>query len=385
MTGLHLTMGPAPAFAQRTGTSSLQEGYTPAQHDTRWTGTIAELQAMCDVLATRGVQEGGALCLPFADLHASSALLIRRGALVLDIVSSLDKVYSSLRPPPVAALPILASVEISPAGRSWERIVRSNRLPPGALRLAALLRAAPLLPVVESTPFHCRLCGVPCSGWGRHVLRDCPLLPPALLAAFRDAAAALQHLYSIRWLSTTSFQTCNPTSTVTWTLIADMDLLPSRRADDTAYITWSGLLYPADSHPLPPCTHDRLSIALLRGIERWLRLPLSARWRLPAQLRPNAQPPAAILDLLTALRWLLQLPPSAVTGPWAALAGDLRPFEPIPPSPRPLLSCGELYSGPHPDPINILPCRPPSAPPHLITLHLPLNQASPVCVPQPPL
>ena len=47
-------------------------------------------------------------------------------------------------------------------------------------------------------------------------------------------------------------------------------------------------------------------------------------------------------------------------GPWAAEIGVLRPDQPHPSGPRPLLCCGAVYRGPHPIPIILLTSDPPS-------------------------
>ena len=151
----------------------MQEGFTPAQHDTHWTHIVAELQARCDVLAAAGAAEATTLTLPFCDLHHDTSLLFRQGHLVLNWTATADRIYADLHPPPAAAVPLLAAGSAPSAGRSWARIVESNTLTPGALRLAAVLRAAPLLPVVSGAPFQCSRCSAPCPGWGVHLMTDC--------------------------------------------------------------------------------------------------------------------------------------------------------------------------------------------------------------------
>jgi hypothetical protein len=84
-------------------------------------------------------------------------------------------------------------------------------------------------------------------------------------------------------------------------------------------------------------------------------------------------PPPPPVILATALRWILHLPQHHLAGTQRPLIGDLRPFEPHPPGPRPLVSCGSLYAGPHPCPISLLPARPSVVPDVLQILHLPMG------------
>ena len=307
--------------------------------------------------------------LPFPDIQQDTVLLFLHGALLLDCTTALDDQYTAHHPPPVAALPTLAAPGEASTGRSWARVVETNALPPSALRLAALVRAAPLFHCATSSQFHCGFCDVPCPGWGVHTLNDCPLLPFALLHAFRSAAAVLvEHGHRVAWSSATAF-TANQTPCI---LSCDPDLLPSRRDPHLLYISWSGLVYPAQLLHLPPALHDLLSATFLESAACWLANPES-RWRTSTPPSTGPGPSTAACDLATVLQWLLCLPTHSISGPWAATVGRLRPHTPVPPGQRPLLSCGALYHGPHPNPISVLPARPQHPYADLEVLHLPMG------------
>ena len=139
------------AYAAAVSGTALHEGFTPAEHDTGWVHLIATLQARRHDLAAAGVHLALPRTAPFLDLHADHALLFHGGRLVLSLSATLDLLYARHHPPPIAALP-LAGGHPQPLLR-WAQVVESNVLRPGALRLAALLRAAPLFPVVLGHPF----------------------------------------------------------------------------------------------------------------------------------------------------------------------------------------------------------------------------------------
>lgn len=314
----------------------MQEGFIPAQHDTLWTHFLATLQAECDSLAAAGASAAARSTLPFADLHNDTVLLLRHGALILDSAAALDQLYQLAHPPPVAAVPLLATFGDSPTGRSWARVVESNTLNPGAVRLAAVVRAAPLFPVADAAIFHCGFCGAPCQGWGTHILHDCPLLPLALLHALRQVAGALrEHAADVSWSSTTTFTCRYPDTSIQWSLLPDADLTPGRRHPLRAYITWSGLVYPAESPPLRAAGHDHVTTVFLNAAARWLG-QAAAGCSTSSPTTP-LRSSVSVMDFATVLRWLLRVPGHAVVGPLATEIGELRPDQPHPPSPRPLL------------------------------------------------
>jgi hypothetical protein len=222
--------------------------------------------------------------LPFADLYSDLALLYRRGVLLPDVPASFDRLYGATHPAPPSALPLLALVADTASGRSWSRLVSQNVLSPGALRLAALLRAAPLFPDVPSAPFRCSVCGAPCTGWGTHLLQECALLVFALHYGLRRVADLLLAAGGrLRWASVTSFAV-GPTPEspgTTWTLLTDADLQPHRQEPHCAYITWSGLIHTPVALRVATDLHDRLSAAYLAGLEHWLSAPPPLRWQIP--------------------------------------------------------------------------------------------------------
>ena len=144
------------SYAASVASSGMQEGFTPAEHDSGWSNLLATLQARCHSLAAEGTALARLRSVPFLDLFHDHVLLFRRDRLVLSIASSLDSIYAQLHPAPPRALPL--AQPSSPALLHWADVVEHNLLSPGALRLAALLRAAPLFPTVAGCPFHCSLC-----------------------------------------------------------------------------------------------------------------------------------------------------------------------------------------------------------------------------------
>ena len=304
----------------------IQEGFTPAQHDTHWNHTAASHQALCDTLAAEGAASALPRHLPFSDLFHDTALFLRHDALILDLPQTLDTLYRHLHPPPAAALPLLSGGDTLPAGRAWEHVVLSNSLNPGAMRLAATLRAAPLFPVKPGAPFHCTLCSAPCPGWGSHLLSDCPLLPPALLYAFRRLSLIAGQLYPVtHWLSASSFYTAAPSSAppTRWSLLPDGDLTPLRLQPHATYVTWSGLIHPAPDQHLPGELHADLSAVFLNSLDQWLSAPPPVRHTLSRTTTPSTWPaPAALLDLATTLRLLLLLPAPALHGPCSDCTSD---------------------------------------------------------------
>ena len=134
------------AFAAALAGSGAGEGFTPAEHDSRWTHLVARLQSTCHDLAAAGVRLSLPLRVPFLDLHSDSALLLRGGRLALAPTASLDKLYAELHPSPPVALPLPVGCDYG--YRRWAELVETNALTPGSLRLAALLRAAPLFPTI---------------------------------------------------------------------------------------------------------------------------------------------------------------------------------------------------------------------------------------------
>jgi hypothetical protein len=275
--------GPAAAFAAALRGTPAIEAFTPAQHDSRWTSTVATLQAECDRLAAAGAAAARPGSLPFPDLCSDLALLYRRGVLLPDIPASFDQLYRVLHPTPPSALPLMALDAATPSGRSWGRLVDQNALSPGALRLAALLRAAPLFPDVPSAPFHCSICGATCTGWGTHLLRECAPLAFALHYGLRRVADLLLGTgYQLQWASATSFVTDSAPGSprTTWILLTDTDLHPHRRQPHCAYVSWSGLIWAPDSPRITADLHDRLSTSFLAGLEHWLNAPPPARWNI---------------------------------------------------------------------------------------------------------
>lgn len=78
---------------------------------------------------------------PFADVVAPCTLYYRGGRLILDPSKTMDCIYTETHTPPPAILATLAS-DIS-ALPAWSAVVSSGALPPGPLRFACWLRAAP--------------------------------------------------------------------------------------------------------------------------------------------------------------------------------------------------------------------------------------------------
>ena len=234
--------------------------------------------------------------MPFLDLHHDHTLTHHVGALVLSVPATLQNLYAAQHPPPAAALPFPGHAAAECL--TWEQLVLSNSLSPSALRLAALLRAAPLFPTVPGCPFRCRLCDVPCPGWGTHLLSDCPLLPLALLHGFHCAASQLQHLgYPTAWETPTVFRCSLPAHPdLRWTLCADVDLRGPALPPASAFITWSGLLWLPPAPGLPSAVRQQLIVAFLDGADEALTACRDARWdvlqrcsyRLP---EPAASPP----------------------------------------------------------------------------------------------
>ena len=132
------------AFAAALAGSGAGEGFTPAEHDSGWTHLVARLQSSCHDLAATGARLGRPLSIPFPDLHSESVLLFRSGRVAVAPSASLDRLYAELHPSPPAALPLPESCDYG--YRRWAELAETNTLTPGSLRLAALLRAAPLFP-----------------------------------------------------------------------------------------------------------------------------------------------------------------------------------------------------------------------------------------------
>ena len=217
----------------------------------RWHHTLADLQAICHDLASAGVLRAAPRTTPFPDVTHDLVLVYRGGHLVLSPAASLELAYTQSHLPPPTALP-MATTSPEPLLR-WAVVVESGCLRPGALRLAALLRAAPLFPTVRGYPFQCSLCDAPCPGWGHHLLDGCPLLGAALLHALNDVARCLHDAgYYVMLATSTSVLASRPGQLAhLWEIIADADLCPSIRRSNTSYITWSGLVWPAPGSLTP--------------------------------------------------------------------------------------------------------------------------------------
>jgi hypothetical protein len=358
------------AYAAAAAPTALREGFTPAQHNTGWRHLIATLQARCHLLADAGVRQAQANAVPFLHLNTDLALLLHNGALVLSIGPTLNQLYAQAHPAPPAALPA-AGRELTPLLR-WAEIIESGVVPSGALRLAALLRAAPLFPSIATCPFHCSICLMPCPGWGTHLLHDCPLIALALLHAFSrvaDTLAAAGH--TITWTTPTHFSAClNSAPATQWYLTADSDLDSSRPTAAAAYVSWSGLVWPPTAPHLLAATCRCIAVTYLTSLEEWVTAVPERRWRL-LQYHPLHPPPsnsALLLALATLLRWTLRIPDHLLLGPIADSVGTLR----RPASPSDIaLSCGAL---PPPDVtshVSILSSHPGPLSDTLQLIHLP--------------
>ena len=135
-------MGPGAALC-------LQAGFTPATHDSGWTHIVSQLQAQCDRLAATGASVASPRSIPFKDLHHDTAVTLRRGVLVLSLADSLDAIYDAAHPAPVH--PSADPPVCDAAYLTWSAAVESGSLSPGAMRAAAVLRAASRFPDVPST------------------------------------------------------------------------------------------------------------------------------------------------------------------------------------------------------------------------------------------
>ena len=111
--------------------------YTPAQHDTGWSGSLATWQAVCDSLAKGGAAAAVAWTYPCPEALGDVALSYRGGRLVLNVGATLDMVYAC---PWVQAAPGLQGYD--GAYIAWRHLLETNMVSGAGRRLAFWLRSA---------------------------------------------------------------------------------------------------------------------------------------------------------------------------------------------------------------------------------------------------
>jgi hypothetical protein len=333
------------AFARTATASPLQEGFTPAAHDTRWSHFSANLQALCDSLAARGAADARPLTYPFPAITADTCFLFHHQHLVADISTALDAAYDACHPLPAAITPSIPC----PPHHAWRHAVESNQIASAGLRFAFLARSALLLPTIPKPKFHCSYCNVPCHGWGSHMLRDCPLVAGGVLYAFHAAAQSLSaagHL--VTWTSPSSFHTHHPVHLHhRWHLCCDADL--PTQPPHTIAVTWSGLIWPLSPQPPPSTLYAGVCRAYLNAIAAWLQAEPLHRWDMLLQTAPPTADPSGLTmpvpTLATIFAWLLDCPTPNLLGPDAHHVSHLRPPSTAHPL-SPVIGCNTLLSPP---------------------------------------
>ena len=253
------------AFASLSSQSPLQEGYTPAAHNTGWTHFASELQAVCDTLAAAGAKSAQPFHYPFPSLLDGRALLFRCGRIVVDTRHTLDGIYHQEHASPLHQLTqSLPDYSVLP---SWQTTVLSADISPSAMRLAFWLRTSPHTHLSSSVVFHCPVCSVPCSGWGAHLLSDCPITVAAVLRGFQSIATHLEDSgRPLHWHTSTAFQ-LGPQR---WQLLPDHAVqAPTTSHPWAVGVTWSGLLWVRPPHCLPAALRTALSTTFLNSAGSW--------------------------------------------------------------------------------------------------------------------
>jgi hypothetical protein len=143
------------AFASSTSRGVLVEGYTPAEHDTKWSHAVAQWQSVCHQLTAKSAANAQPMTFPFGDTLDVCALFFRGSRLVADIRHSLDAIYNQVTSPPCSLLQTV--VDDRAALSSWDSAVHSGLNTTGGMRFAYWTRSAPATHTSTSPAFKCPL------------------------------------------------------------------------------------------------------------------------------------------------------------------------------------------------------------------------------------
>lgn len=173
-----------------------------------------------------------------------------------------------------------------------------GRVSPGGMRFAALIRAAPSMHVDMLPSFKCPLCAAPCTGWGVHILKACPLAAGAVLRAFRSTALALlRRGWSLLWRTTTCFEAGLAGKTaLAWHLVNDFEVSNSATSCqwDVA-VTWSGLVWCRQVGTVTLSTRQDLTVGFLWQADEWLGADAGWRWETLANPTDPALDPLRVI------------------------------------------------------------------------------------------
>ena len=255
-------------YARLVAATPLEEGFTPAAHNTGFVDTVAQWQSQCDDLAREGVALAMGDTHPFGDVLNGCVLLFWNDLLVVNIRHTMDLLYARAHPGPYHHT-ILPARDPGAMG-AWATLVHDARLPREGLQWAYWLRFAAGHHQHTHDAVLCPYCLVPCSHWGLHLQRACPVAAGAVLFAFR---AAMQCYGDVHWESPVS---CT-VGRVRWALLSDAGPwgrdLPAERV-----VTWSGLVWVATSRSLASSVRQDCMRRYLTALGQWLDWPADRKW-----------------------------------------------------------------------------------------------------------
>ena len=223
----------------------LQEGFTPAAHDTGLLSFVANFQDRADFLAKEGLQQACVSSLPCIDSLAPMALLLRSGRICVKPARVLNGIYVEN-----ASITALSSKRPTSA---WERVVSRALTTTEGISAMLWLRSADFFHHLPPAAY-CPFCKLPLNEVIGHFQSECPLVPLCSAFAFRVALDTLTSIgWSIVWNSPWSATLSKGNHLTPVSLTVD----GSAYAEETALsFSWSGLVLPPLT-PLPLFTVEQ--------------------------------------------------------------------------------------------------------------------------------
>lgn len=248
------------------------ELYIPAQHDSGKTDQVATWQKEADRLAKKGASIALPRTLPLADLLPPACFLLHTDHVVCDPGKVLDTIYASECNKPCPTPP-----KSNP--ESWDRCILAGYITNGGMQLAFWHRTAPFCHKEDLDVFNCHLCRNPCSGWGFHMMWECPTAVCAVAWGMAKVAETLlDKKWNITWSDCRHFTATRSGKQFTLKAVHEMQnptLIPSEPTD--ILISWSGVLYHGlDTKVAPECL-DLITSTFLNSSGRWLTRDPEAR------------------------------------------------------------------------------------------------------------
>lgn len=162
--------------------------------------------------------------------------------------------------------------------------------------------------------FHCPLCASPYTGWGYHLLYDCPLAAGAILHAFwAQALVLIRSGWRVLWKTTSLFVAMDTLGReLRWRLLSNEDITPNTAPNWDVASTWSGLVWQHSGPPIPTVLRRSLITSFLSTADSWILSEPPWSWTTISDPTDPLVDPSGVIGpvpILCTIQWYTPSPP----------------------------------------------------------------------------